>query len=82
MNEEIYQAALDWLVQEKSKVDRQIDELKSLMNNKPSRARNAPTGAKPGRRRMSAEARKRIGDAQRARWAAAKGKRKTAKKKG
>jgi hypothetical protein len=72
MNDEILQAALDWLLQEKSRLDLQIAEIKSLLNRAPSSGQRQPAQGGGRRRHMSAEARKRISDAQKKRWSLAK----------
>ena len=80
MTDEILQAALEWLLQEQSRIDRQLSEIRSLLNRSPSSTGSKPTERSRGRRQMSAEARKRISDAQKKRWSAAR-KRTGAKKK-
>jgi hypothetical protein len=72
---EIINAAIVGFEQQKLRIDTQIAELRAAML---SGGATHPTAAKPEptkgkRRKMSAAARKRIGDAQRKRWAASKG---------
>jgi hypothetical protein len=72
---EIISAAIVGFEQQKLRIDTQIAELRAAML---SGGATHPTAAKPEptkgkRRKMSAAARKRIGDAQRKRWAASKG---------
>ena len=69
---EIITAAIDGFEAQKTRIDGQIAELRALLSGAPVETA-ATTGAPKGKRRkMSAAARKRIGDAQRKRWAAAK----------
>jgi hypothetical protein len=71
---EIINAAIDGFEAQKSRIDAQIAELRALLpsgrSTAPIAATSEPTTRK--RRKMSAAARKRIGDAQRKRWATAK----------
>src|ERR1039458_772480 len=71
---EIISAAIVGFEQQKLRIDTQIAELRSMLSGgatHPTAAKPEPTKGK--RRKMSAAARKRIGDAQRKRWAASKG---------
>jgi len=70
---EVIHAAIDGFQSQKTRIDAQIAELRAMLPE--GRTEPAPTpGARTGKRRkMSAAARKRIGDAQRKRWAASKG---------
>jgi hypothetical protein len=69
---EIIKAAIVGFEQQKLHADTQIAELRNLLTGGPvTSATPEPTKGK--RRKMSAAARKRIGDAQRKRWAASKG---------
>ena len=71
---EIINAAIVGFEQQKLRIDTQIAELRPMLSGgatHPTAAKPEPTKGK--RRKMSAAARKRIGDAQRKRWAASKG---------
>src|ERR1039458_9345279 len=68
---EILNAAVEGFEQQKLRIDAQIAELRSMLTGTPTEPA-APDGPKGKRRKMSAAARKRIGDAQRKRWAASK----------
>jgi len=70
---EIMNAAIEGFESQKRRIDSQIAELKAILSPGPSETAAAPEPATRKRRKMSAAARKRIGDAQRKRWAAAKG---------
>jgi hypothetical protein len=71
--EQIINAAIDGFEAQKRRIDIQIAELRSLLAGdvaaEVAATPEAPTGK---RRKMSAAARKRIGDAQRKRWAESK----------
>jgi hypothetical protein len=71
---EIINAAIVGFEQQKLRIDTQIAELRAILSGgatRPTAATPEPTKGK--RRKLSAAARKRIGDAQRKRWAASKG---------
>ena len=68
---EIITAAVEGFEQQKLRIDAQIAELRQMLTGTPTATAAAPEGPK-GKRRMSAAARKRIGDAQRQRWAESK----------
>src|ERR1035437_5309085 len=72
---EIINAAIVGFEQQKLRIDTQIAELRAAMLSAccahPTAAKPEPTKGK--RRKMGAATRKRIGDAQRKRWAASKG---------
>jgi hypothetical protein len=71
LNNDILAAAIDGFEAQKKRIDAQIAELRQLMTG--GTAEPAATPEPPRKRRkMSAAARKRIGEAQRKRWAAAK----------
>ena len=73
LTHEIISAAIAGFEQQKLRLDTQIAELRAMLDGgrpEPVSTPKAPTGK---RRKMSAAARKRIGDAQRKRWAASKG---------
>src|ERR1035441_3922813 len=68
---EIITAAVEGFEQQKLRINAQIAELRAMLTGtltEPAAAPEAPRG----KRRMSAAARKRIGDAQRKRWAESK----------
>ena len=70
---EVLTAAIEGFEQQKTRIDAQIQELRAMLpggRTEPVATPNAPKGK---RRKMSAAARKRIGDAQRKRWAESKG---------
>ena len=68
---EIITAAVEGFEQQKLRIDAQIAELRAMLPGGRTETAAAPEVPK-GKRRMSAAARKRIGDAQRKRWAAVK----------
>src|ERR1019366_2147551 len=71
---EIITAAIVGFEQQTLHIDTQIAALRSMLSAGPAQSASAtPEPTKPKRRNMSAAARKRIGDAQRKRWAASKG---------
>ena len=72
LSRSVIEAAITGFEQQKIQIDSQISELQAMVTGGP--AESAATSKTPtGRRRkMSAAARRRIGDAQRARWAASK----------
>ncbi|MGD0778307.1 MAG: hypothetical protein ABSC05_36455 [Candidatus Solibacter sp.] len=70
---EIATAAIEGFEQQKRRIDAQIAELRTMLpggRTEPAATLEAPKGK---RRKLSAAARKRIGDAQRKRWAESKG---------
>ena len=70
---EIVNAAILGMEAQKEKLDAKIAELRAWLTGGPTEPTAAPEPATPKKRRkMSAAARKRIGDAQRKRWAASK----------
>ena len=69
---EILTAAIEGFEQQKLRIDAQIAELRQMVTGTPTDAAATPDGPKGKRRKMSAAARKRIGDAQRKRWAESK----------
>ena len=68
---EIIVAAIQGFEAQKQHLDAQITELRAMLNGQQPSAEGAPR--KGTRRKMSAAGRKRIAEAQRKRWAAAKG---------
>ena len=69
---EIITAAVEGFEQQKLRIDAQIAELRQMLTGSPTATAATPEGPKGRRRKMSAAARKRIGDAQRKRWAESK----------
>ena len=69
---EILNAAIEGFESQKLRIDAQIAELWALLPGGRTEPGATPEGPKGKRRKMSAAARKRIGDAQRKRWAASK----------
>src|ERR1035437_1491107 len=68
---EIITAAVEGFEQQKLRIDAQIAELRQMLTGTPT-ATATTLEAPKGKQRMSAAARKRIGDAQRKRWAESK----------
>jgi hypothetical protein len=66
---EILIAAIEGFEQQKLRIDAQIAELRTMLPGGPKEPAAAPQVQKGKGRKMSAAARKRIGDAQRKRWA-------------
>jgi hypothetical protein len=64
-------AALEGLELQKKRIDEQIRRVKALLGKRTARpvAAVAPSTEKPGRRKLSSAARKRIAEAQKRRWA-------------
>ena len=69
---EILNAAILGLEEQKRRIDTQITELRAMLHGGPTVTAATPEAPKGKRRKMSAAARKRIGDAQRKRWAESK----------
>jgi hypothetical protein len=69
---EIVTAAILGMEAQKEKLDAKIAELRGWLTGGPTEPAATAEPATPKRRKMSAAARKRIGDAQRKRWAASK----------
>jgi len=69
---EIITAAVEGFEQQKLRIDAQIAELRAMLTGTPTEPAATPESPKGKRRKMSAAARKRIGDAQRKRWAESK----------
>ena len=69
---EILNAAIAGLQSQKRRIDEQIVGLRQMLNGAGAEDTPAAQAAAGKRRQMSAAARKRIGDAQRKRWAASK----------
>jgi hypothetical protein len=70
---EIIRAAILGFEQQRLRLDTQIAEFRAMLDGGRPQPVSAPEVPKGKRRKMSAAARKRIGDAQRKRWAASKG---------
>ena len=69
---EIITAAIVGFEQQKLRIDAQIAELRQMLGGGPTATAATPAVPRGKRRKMSAAARKRIGDAQRKRWAESK----------
>jgi hypothetical protein len=69
---EILNAAILGFEEQKRRIDTQITELRAMLHGGPTATAATPEAPKGKRRKMSAAARKRIGDAQRKRWAESK----------
>jgi valyl-tRNA synthetase len=69
---EILTAAIEGFEQQKLRIDAQIAELRTMLPGGRSEPAATPEGPKGKRRKMSAAARKHMGDAQRKRWAESK----------
>jgi hypothetical protein len=72
LTSEIITAAIAGFEAQKAQIEVQIAELRALLTGDSGEADSAPAAPRRGRRKMSAAARKRIGDAQRKRWAESK----------
>ena len=72
LSPEILTAAIEGFEQQKLRIDAQIAELRAMLSGGRAEPAATPKVPKGKRRKMSAAARKRIGDAQRKRWAASK----------
>ena len=70
---QIINAAILGFEQQKLDIDAQITELRAMLPDGRTETAATPESRNGTRRKMSAAARKRIGDAQRKRWAASKG---------
>ena len=68
---DLRRAAVEGFEQQKLRIDAQIAELQAMLTGTPTNPAATPESPK-AKRRMSAAARKRIGDAQRKRWAQSK----------
>jgi hypothetical protein len=73
LTSEIINAAIVGFEQQKLHIDAQIAELRAMLDGGRTEPVATPEVPKGKRRKMSAAARKRIGDAQRKRWAESKG---------
>jgi histone H1/5 len=72
LSAEILTAAIEGFEQQKIRIDTQIAELRDMLLGGRTEPTATPEVPKGNRRKLSAAARKRIGDAQRKRWAASK----------
>jgi hypothetical protein len=72
LTNEIINAAILGFEEQKRQIDAQIAELRGVQTGASTATTAASVSPKRGRRKMSAAARKAIGDAQRKRWAASK----------
>jgi hypothetical protein len=73
LTEEVMNAAIEGFKAQKSRLDEQIAELRTLLNGASSQGAVASEPAPRRDRRMSAAARRRIAAAQRARWTKLRG---------
>jgi hypothetical protein len=73
LSAEVINAAIEGFEVQKSRIDAQIAELRLILAGNKAEGRNNSEQRPTAKREMSAAARKRIGDAQRKRWAASKG---------
>jgi hypothetical protein len=73
LTNEIVTAAIKGFEEQKREIDVQIAELRVFLSGAPTEAAPAPAPEKPARRKVSAAGRKAMAEAQRKRWAAAKG---------
>jgi hypothetical protein len=71
LTNDILVAAIEGFESQKRRLDDQIAELRRMMSATPAQSTAAPP-ARKGARKLSADARARIGEAQRKRWAAQK----------
>src|ERR1022692_3850140 len=69
---DLINAAVEGFEQQKRRIDAQIAELRQMLTGTPTATAATPEVPRGKRRKMSAAARKRIGDAQRKRWAESK----------
>jgi hypothetical protein len=72
LSPEILTAAIEGFEHQKVRIDAQIAELRAMLSGGRTEPAATPAVPKGKRRKLSAAARKRIGDAQRKRWAASK----------
>ena len=73
LTKQIIEAAIDGFEAQKKRIDVQIAELRALLPPGPNAAAVSKEPTLPKKRGMSAAGRKAIAEAQRKRWAAAKG---------
>jgi hypothetical protein len=71
LTQEIINAAIDGFEAQKARIDTQIAELRAMLSGEPTATVTAD--AKPGRRKFSAAAKKRMREAQQVRWAKIRG---------
>jgi peptidoglycan hydrolase CwlO-like protein len=69
LKREIILAAIAGFEEQKAKLNSQISELRDMLNGSPASPDTADEAPIPKRRKMSAAARRRIAQAQKARWA-------------
>jgi hypothetical protein len=70
---EILNAALIGFEEQKKRIDDQIAEIRQMLAGRPNKPVTTSEPPRQKERKLSAAARKRIGDAQRKRWAESKG---------
>lgn len=73
LTESIILAAIEGFESQKTKLDQQIVELRSMLSGVPAETAATPQSVPGKRRKFSAAARRRMKEAQQRRWAAAKG---------
>jgi hypothetical protein len=73
LTNEIITAAIEGYESQKTRIDQQITELRSLLTGGPVANAAKPEDATPKRRKFSAETRRRMKDAQQRRWAKIRG---------
>jgi cell division septum initiation protein DivIVA len=73
LSDDLISAAIEGFEAQKRRLDEQIQELRAMLPRNGASAESAPGRGPRKRRRMSAEARRRIAEAQRKRWAAIRG---------
>jgi len=70
---EVITAAIEGYESQKTRIDAQIAELRSLLTGRPVTNAAKPEGTAPKRRKFSAETRRRMKEAQQRRWAKIRG---------
>ena len=73
LTNELVIAAIKGFEEQKRDIDAQIAELHAFLSGEPSEPALTPAAEKPARRKVSLAGRKAMAEAQRKRWAAAKG---------
>ena len=73
LTNEIITAAVAGYESQKTRIDQQIAELRSLLTGGPAKTAATADGTPPKRRKFSAEARRRMKEAQQRRWAKIRG---------
>ena len=73
LTHDIIAAAIEGLTARQEAIGRQIEELRAMLPGSTADRNNAPATKRGGKRALSREARERISNAQKQRWAAARG---------